>query len=201
MGFTYEMFDKDHVWLYLPLLRGMGGIQIIKNKPVEIHDLADYIDKNILSNLTVNQVVDYFGESSPNVRNQFMSCYRISISDYIVGRKCLVLRELLDKGKITEKDLKDRYHYESPETLEQAYLKVKNKLEAAGEITDFNDFYENNQHNLKIDQETLEGFDIAGKCIVAGRNKENTHRRRQIYGLLFKKEGKRRIVRGILPIF
>lgn len=65
MSFTYEMFDKDHVWLYLPLLRGMGGIQIIKNKPVEIHDLAEYIDKNILSNLTVNQVVDYSEESSP----------------------------------------------------------------------------------------------------------------------------------------
>ena len=54
MGFTYEMFDKDHVWLYLSLFRGMGGIQIIKNEPVEIHDLAEYIEKNILSNLTAN---------------------------------------------------------------------------------------------------------------------------------------------------
>ena len=172
LGFTYEMFDRDHVWLYLPLLRGMDGIQIEKSQPVEIDDLVDYIDKNILYDLTVNQVVDYSGKSSPDVRNQFMSCYKISISDYILWRKCLFLLEMLYRGKITVEELKDRYHYRSPAALEREYLNIKKTIDAAMKMTDIDEYYEKNHHNLKIEYETLEAFDIAGKCIISGSETE-----------------------------
>ena len=178
MGFTYEAFDKERSYLFVPLLKGFGGIEIERDMGGNmIEELARYVDEHILENIDINTVISHFGRSAFYCRDRFQSCYKISLPDYIRRKRMYVLSQKMADGEITGEDLVNTYGFASAEQFRREfYEEFKVEPEQYKTITmeliDLKKYYTFNFRRLKKSERVLEDFQFAGKVIKSGENKQ-----------------------------
>ncbi|MBS6723552.1 MAG: helix-turn-helix domain-containing protein [Clostridiales bacterium] len=180
MGFTYEVFDKDRTYLYVPLLKGFGGIDFeseINGNLIE--KLVQYVDEHILDPIDVDEITEYFGRSDFYCRDRFKACYRISLPDYIRRKRCYVLACGLKDGTVTEKELIRKYGYRSREQFDRTFRKEfdtdsENCENVTVELIDLQEYYDWNFRRLKWSERTLPGFSFTGKVIKSSGDREET---------------------------
>lgn len=178
MGFTYEAFDSEKSYLFVPLLKGFGGIEIEKDMGGNmIEELARYVDEHILENIDIDTVISHFGRSSFYCRDRFQSCYKISLPDYIRRKRLYVLCQKMEDGEITGEDLIQNYGFLSVEQYRREFYKEfrvepEQYKSVTLELIDLKEYYTFNFRRLKKSERMLESFRIAGKIIKSGENRQ-----------------------------
>ena len=90
LGFTYECFDKERVYIYLPLQPGMeAGSKIEGSEPI-IARWARYIDDHIDDDLTTESLACIAGYSTDNYRDIFQLYYGLTPSGYVKSRRAFI---------------------------------------------------------------------------------------------------------------
>lgn len=87
MGYTFEAFDQDYSYLYVPLVKGFGGIEVGTNLGNIINQVVEYVDEHAKEDLNPKQVAAKLGYSEFFIRDRFQSCFGFSLTKYIKKRK------------------------------------------------------------------------------------------------------------------
>lgn len=131
IGFTYEMFTGDRVYIFLPLLSGMGGTDELKPRTWSIPAWTRYLDEHIHEPLTLESVATIIGYSPQNFRDIFTMYYDMTPTTYIKRRKLsLALNDLKAAGldqneiQIDKKSLSiiKAYGFSSYELFRDAFI-------------------------------------------------------------------------------
>lgn len=179
MAFTYEKFDEHKSYLYIPLLKGMGGIEMDASMQYEnvVQKIVKYVDEHILEDLTAESVVAQFKYSDFFCRDRFTSCYNIALPDYIRKKRLYVLAQKFHSGEISEKDITEKYGFRSMRQLRDEFyqeygVNPENYEEIKVDLVDIPEYYSQNIHRLKTSQIFIDPITIIGKVIKSAANKE-----------------------------
>lgn len=179
-GYTYEVFDSEKIYLYVPLLKGYGGIEIENERKMShtVENMVRYIEDHILDNITAEQVVTHTGCSDFFCRDRFQACYQITLPDYIRKKKLYVLAEKLRNHTVTERDLMEKYHFHSLEQYIEEYsrefcMNPKDQPGFSVELPDMGQYYVEYFRQLKTTVVDLEEFYFAGRIIKSSEQKES----------------------------
>lgn len=177
MGFTYEAFDEKYSYLYLPLVRGFGGIEV-EDKTIHIMEkVIQYVDEHVLEIYDADQVADHFGRSEFLIRDRFQSCFRISLPDYIRKKKLYVLAGLLQKGKIKTRDITGKYHFKTMNQFRKEFRKAfgqewEEYERLVVELPDLQSYYNENFYQLRMGVVTIDDFTVLARKIKSSEAKE-----------------------------
>lgn len=154
MGCSYDAFDKDRVYLYIPLSGGMGVSDELKPRRWSIQSWSRYIDENITEDLTLDSLALAAGYCARNYRDVFSMYYGMTPTEYIKRRRLLLSYEELSTGE-NERTVLTKYHYKSKRQFDREYEAAfdrapDQKPPAASLQTDFMSFYETNIKNIRI---------------------------------------------------
>ena len=154
MGYTFQCFTKDRVSFYLPLVSGMGIDDVIRPKTWSINSWAEYIDKNITSDLNTEALAKAAGYSTKNYRDVFSMYYGVSPADYMRNRRVYLAIKEMDEGANEARTL-SKYHFASRESFAKSREEVRNTTGAAlgmdgsGHLN-LEEYYESNKDKVKI---------------------------------------------------
>lgn len=90
LGFTYEVFDDDRVYIYLPVQPGMEARSEIQETETIIERWARYIDEHIDDDLTTESLAYIAGYSTDNYRDIFQLYYGITPAEYVKSRRIFI---------------------------------------------------------------------------------------------------------------
>ncbi len=170
MGYTYERFTKDRVYLYLPLIAGMDRNEFLVRRKWNLSTWANYIDSHITDNLTIESLAKLAGYSPTNYRDVFMMYYNISPTVYILQRRLyLANKEFREEVDSNEKILK-KYHFQSKEQFEQLYQQEfsREPYLRDGAIVTLDDllgFYEDNKDKVRYAVRKIQPFRIISHTV------------------------------------
>ena len=108
MSYLFEMFEEKECCIYVPLLKGMGGMKMDYNTGNGIDTWIHYIDNHILEDITIRKIASHFHYSPNHFSDIFQMYYNVDLLEYIQKRKLYqIARELksdaADARNIAEK--------------------------------------------------------------------------------------------------
>ena len=177
MGYTYEVFDEKYAYLYVPLVKGFGGIEVENEMGHTIEKIVRYVDSHILEELDAGQVAAHFGRSDFYVRDRFRACFQISLPDYIRRKKLYVLTQKLKDREISREDITGQYGFVSwqqyCEEFRREFGIEPEKYETVSvELLDLKEYFSDNISQLKMSIQVLEDFEFMAADIKSGEKKE-----------------------------
>lgn len=181
-AFTYETFDEENVYLHIPLEYGFGGVEPEKEFGSKTIDkIIHFIDENILEDLDWDEVIYGFSMHDQFYREQFRSCYKVSLPDYIHRKKMYVLAQHLSNGKLQEEDIVERFHFKSFEAFESEFRKIFgvsiDKYQMINiNLIDLDKYYEENMSNIVSEIVNIPDMTIAGKVIKSRADRKSIDR-------------------------
>ena len=154
MSCSYDAFDSNRVYLYIPLSGGMGISDELKPRRWSVQSWSRYIDENITEDLTLDSLALAAGYCARNYRDVFSMYYGMTPTEYISKRRLLLSYEELSAGE-DEKAVMAKYHYKSKRQFDHEYEETFGKAPdgqppAVDIQTDFMSFYETNIKNIRI---------------------------------------------------
>ena len=122
LGCTYEIFDKEHVSIMVPLAsNALTGESLTEHK-WSIAKWADNIDDHITDGLSLESLAFDANYSPQNYRDVFLMYYGITPTAYIRKRRaCLALNELQNADQSRTKSILRKYHFRSREQLDKVW--------------------------------------------------------------------------------
>ena len=122
LGCTYEIFDKKHVSIMVPLAsNSLTGESLTEHK-WSIAKWADNIDDHITDGLSLESLAFDANYSPQNYRDVFLMYYGITPTAYIRKRRaCLALNELQNADQSRTKSILRKYHFRSREQLDKVW--------------------------------------------------------------------------------
>lgn len=178
-GFTYEVFDAEYTYLYIPILKGYGGIEIENERKMThtVENMVRYIEEHILDNITAEQVVAHTGCTAFFCRDRFQACYRISLPEYIKRKQLFVLGQKIRNQEMTENELIEKYHFRSLEQYQEEYrqefqMEVEEQPGFCVALPDMKQYYAEHFHQLKTTVVELEEFYYIGHVIKSDEQKD-----------------------------
>ena len=177
MGFTYEAFDEEYSYLYVPLIRGFGGIEV-EDKTMHIMEkVIQYVDKHVLEIYDADQVADHFGRSEFLICDRFQSCFRVSLPDYIRKKKLYVLAGMLQEGIIKTRDITQKYHFKTMNQFRKEFRKAfgqewEDYERITVELPDLKSYYNENFTQLRMNIVNIDDFTVLVTQIKTSEAKE-----------------------------
>lgn len=177
MGFTYEAFDAEHIYLYIPLSSGVGGIELEKDRGKTVEQIALYVDENIQNELTVEKVAKHFDYSVYYCQDRFQACYNVSLEKYIRQKQLYLQAAMLKNNDITEQELCRKYHYSDISQFQKAFrrefrVRPEDYHMVNLELIDIKDYYSENFSQLKMSVQKMNEQFFAGKTIQSWEDKK-----------------------------
>lgn len=177
MEYIYEVFAEDRCYIYIPLLKGMGGIEMQSRTGREIDTWIDYIDEHIYEELSARKIAENFYYSTNHFCDVFEMYYGISLSDYIYRRKLYWIARELKQESIDVEDVVEKYHFRSMKYFREAFIKEfhvqpeeYNKADAS--VRDLAQYYLHNKNRLKISYEYIDSFYMIGDALKTNEARE-----------------------------
>ena len=172
LGCTYEIFDKEHVSIMVPLAsNAMTGDALTEHK-WSIARWADNIDDHITDGLSLESLAFDANYSPQNYRDVFLMYYGITPTAYIKKRRaCLALNELQNADPSRTKSILRKYHFRSRNQLDKVW---KEKLGGVGQdiqkgqlgrLPNLVKFYDNNVDKMQVRIVNLSRTYVALKSI------------------------------------
>ena len=87
MGYTYERFTSERVYLYLPVVYGMDYGSELRKLPWGVEEWASHIDELIDVDLNADVLADLEGYSTKNYIDVFSMYYGLTPSVYVRRRR------------------------------------------------------------------------------------------------------------------
>ncbi|MDO4977373.1 MAG: helix-turn-helix domain-containing protein [Eubacteriales bacterium] len=178
-GFTYEMFDEEKAYLYIPLISGYGGIE--REKEISSHTIdhiIKYIDENILTEKDFDKAISKISNHDIFYREQFQSCYNISLSDYIWKKKLYVLAQKIYAEEISKIDIARKYRFGSIKEYEKEFKKAFGvpscKYQSVNiDLINMEEYYEENFDKIAIEKVTIPEIRMVGKIIKSRTDRKS----------------------------
>ena len=158
MAVTYEAFDKNYSYLFLPLVRGMLKQSTMEEKDTHgIDKWIDYIDRHITENLTIQELAMAVHYSETHFREIFKSYYGTYPADYIRRRRLYLtageIRKAKNKREIQKAALK--YHFHSEDTFRELFRKEfdvdpEDYGKVDIQIVDLEQYYSRHKEQIKV---------------------------------------------------
>ena len=89
-----------------------------------IQEVIDYIEENLLENLTLKEVAEHFYFSSSLLNQVFKLVNQLTIMEYIRNRKLTLAGQELMTTRISILDVALKYGYETPEAFTKAFARL-----------------------------------------------------------------------------
>lgn len=177
MGYTYEAFDAEYSYLYVPLIRGYGGIEVEDETIHIMEKVIHYVDDHVLEIYDADQVADYFGRSEFLIRDCFQACFSISLPDYIRKKKLYVLAGMLQSGKIMARDITQKYHFKTMNQFQKEFRKAfgqewEEYERLTVDLPDLKSYYNENFNHLQMNIVNIDDFTVLVKKIKTSEVKE-----------------------------
>ena len=158
MAFTYEGFDKNYTYLFLPLVRGMLKQSTVEERETHgIDKWIDYIDRHITEELTIQDIAMAVHYSETHFREIFKSYYGTSPTDYIRRRRLYLTASEIRKAKNKREFQKiaSKYHFHSEETFRRLFWKEFHvEPEEYGkvdmEVVNLQEYYSRHKEQIKV---------------------------------------------------
>ncbi len=112
LGYTFEVFDKDRLYLYLPLLGDFGNNEHWRAS-MHASLYREYLDAHLTEEIKTGEYAQSVYYTERWLRDSFRQLYGMTPQKYVDARKLkLAARELIRKDDSKEEILK-KYHYSS----------------------------------------------------------------------------------------
>ena len=185
MGWTFERFDRERNYLYVPIIDLEEDTVSIPNRSSGVDTWAVYIDKHIREDLTLSSLAGMAHYTVKSFRDIFTMYYAIDPVEYIQKRRlyeaagelsrcCSMadgsekkidgrkLRRIAEKYrfpsfKIFQEQFREEFH-EEPESYQSIHFGA----------VDLNQVYEQNKEQLTVTLEMMEDLYFVGKAIKSG---------------------------------
>jgi len=154
---TEKSRDKHDKILY-NIFKGVGKMNWIE----DIQKAVNFIENNLLENITVDDAAKYIHSSTDYFQKTFNIVTGISVSEYIRNRRLTLAGEELKNTQIKVIHAALRYGYDSPDSFTKAFTRFHGVTPAAARISS-----ENLQHfyPLTINIYIRGGFNMKRKII------------------------------------
>lgn len=120
-GYTYEVFDTDRLYLYLPLL-GSFGDNDHWTASMQASLCREYIDRNITEEIKINQYAKKNHYTERWLRDSFKNFYGMTPGRYIDSRRLkLAAREIL-AGEDSKEEILSKYHFSSMTSFARKFI-------------------------------------------------------------------------------
>ena len=120
-GYTYEVFDQERLYLYLPLL-GDFGDNDHWNSSMQVSLYREYIDRHITEEIKIGQYAKNHHYTERWLRDSFKGFYGITPGRYIDSRRLkLAAREMMDHEDDIQEILQ-KYHFTSGSLFERQFI-------------------------------------------------------------------------------
>ena len=111
MGFTFEMFDDHHMYLFLPLMGKYGSDNRFREN-MQVAKFRHYIDQHIKEEIDIGQYAKKIHYSERWLRDTFQDIYHVSPQRYIDDKRMrLVLSRIREGYQGRKADLVAEYQY------------------------------------------------------------------------------------------
>lgn len=177
MEYIYEVFTKEKCYIFIPLLKGMGGIEMQSNTGREIDTWIHYIDEHIYEELSVRKIAEHFYYSTNHFCDVFEMYYGMNLSDYIYRRKLYWIARELKQGNINVEDVVEKYHFRTMKYFKEAFVKEfhvqpeeYNKADA--NVRNLEEYYSHNKKRLRISYVYIDSFYMIGKALKTNEAEE-----------------------------
>ena len=173
MGYTFERYQEEKAYLYIPLLKEEPKSKKEKDKVYSVDVWTKYIDDHILENPTPQELAETFHYSVQHFRHIFRLYYDIPVSDYIRKRKLQLAAEEIRQGrKLLEVAMK--YNFKTPAGFTRAFEKEFNMTPSAYrqgefEVVDLERYYSQYKQSLKVSFVRLKELKMIGHTIIPNR--------------------------------
>lgn len=174
IGYTYEKFTRDRIYIYLPLSVGMGGTEELKPRRWGIPLWARYIDDHIREPLSLESLAIAAGYSHQNYKDIFTMYYNMTPTTYIRRRRLLlVLNALMRTGYVfsgesslnIDADIFPVYGFASYNNFCQAFREEFGKEPDMDtrdmNLPDLNEMYEKNNAKVEVSIRNVQDFMVA----------------------------------------
>ena len=120
-GYTYEIFDQERLYLYLPLLGDFGDNDHWKSS-MQVSLYREYLDRHITEETKIGQYAKNHHYTERWLRDSFKGFYGITPGRYIDSRRLkLAAREMMDHEDDIQEILQ-KYHFTSRSVFERQFI-------------------------------------------------------------------------------
>ncbi len=120
-GYTFEVFDKDRLYLYLPLL-GNFGDNDHWTAGMQASLFREYIDRNITEEIKINEYAGKNHYTERWLRDSFRNIYGMTPVRYIDSRRLKLAAKEFQAGKDDKDQILGRYHFSSLNSFARKFI-------------------------------------------------------------------------------
>lgn len=181
MGFTYERFTSERVYLYLPIQSGMDNGSELREQRWGLAEWARHIDDLISIDLTADVLADLEGYSVKNYVDIFSMYYGMTPTAYIRRRRLYLATEGMRADETGERrdEILAKYRFTSYEQYclmrerefgtgvddEADATDASSSMGKVGDYPDLEAYYESNKERVAFATRKLPDFRILGHSI------------------------------------
>lgn len=177
MSYLFEVFEESECCIYVPLLKGMGGMKMVHNTGNGIDTWIQYIDNHILEDITIRKIASHFHYSPNHFSDIFQMYYNVDLLEYIQKRKLYQIARELKSDAADARNIGEKYHFKSYEHFSEAFYKEfhmrpEQYRDIQFQIPNLPEYYSSNKNNLKVSYTYLEDFTMLGMEIKSQQTKK-----------------------------
>ena len=173
MGFTYEKFDKERAYIYVPILK-----REFSEEGQNVDKWISYIDNHIKENLAIKNIAEVMHYSEKSFREVFQMYYNMSPVTYILRRRLyLVAGQIQQHPRKVDKILKE-YWFKSKEDFEENFYREfgvdYDKYDKVSfEVVDLKQYHKEYKEFVEVDFKYISGLKAMVKSIKRHKKKES----------------------------
>ena len=121
LGFTFEMFDEDRLYLYVPLLGDFGNNKHWRTS-MQASLYREHIDSHITENIKTSEYAKKVHYTDRWLRDSFRKLFGVTPHHYIEGKRLkLAAKEILE-GEQERGDILKKYQFHSFSTFSKKFI-------------------------------------------------------------------------------
>lgn len=120
-GYMFARFDPERISLYVPILHGMYGKDIITEVNWQVAEWCRYIDEHLHEDLNVHDLALRWRYSEMNFRMIFSMYYGMDPDEYIQKKRLYLAASAIHKG-MSIADVLAEYNFTSREEFEKQFM-------------------------------------------------------------------------------
>lgn len=172
MGFTYEKFDKERAYIYVPILK-----QEIGGERQNIDKWITYIDNHIKENLAIKNIAQTMHYSEKSFREVFQMYYNMSPSVYILRRRLCLVAGQIQQHPRKETKILEKYLFKSKVDFEKHFIQEfgvsYNEYDKISfEVVDLKQYHKEYKELLEVKFQTIQEIMAMVKPIKKPQIKE-----------------------------
>jgi len=174
LGYNFHCFYEGKAYYCVALLEEEKKEP--ENKIYSVETWIDYIDKNLMGNLTISSLAKKFNYSTTHFKRVFRMYYRMSVADYIRKRRLAAIAEEIRLGN-DYMEIASSYGFKTYTGFARAFKKefhVSPAVYSKGmfEVIDLKKYYAQYKNKLRLTIVEMEEICMIGHTVIPAKGAE-----------------------------